>query len=425
MKNRKAFSLMELLVVIGIIAVLVAILVPMVNRARRAASITAQQLDMQAIVTALENYHSDFGDYPRNPDLARRPVNPALTSAPYPTPMPYLSLVPALLGPGPGVTQYNPTENGDGQYGVGARAKTMNVSVAFDGGVTMTFAPGFQVPQFVSGQSAWWYVSQPGTSSEQVFAITLATVPSPQSNPPTCTVTWSPGGPPLPGGGTGVLQIATGKVWGPYLPADRFKVVFVTSNPTNDPTIAMYIGQPVILDRWGQAMQYFPCYGPADRRYLVDSTYAPTNAPTANTVIAGPLYGFCVPKSIDATSGQNAMYDIRDAGVVLDTNQNVTGGWQVLSPTPTPPTANPTAPNYGLALMWMLGDDDLDDLVDTDSATHNAESLHYNGPYVLMSAGPNGTWCDMSGDLQQILSGNPGNCAADFTASGNIYNFTR
>jgi prepilin-type N-terminal cleavage/methylation domain-containing protein len=63
---RKAFSLVELLVVIGIIALLVGILLPMIQRAFLQAQRKSQQADLQAIGTALEAYRQDFGDYPRD-----------------------------------------------------------------------------------------------------------------------------------------------------------------------------------------------------------------------------------------------------------------------------------------------------------------------------------------------------------------------
>ncbi|HEY1922028.1 MAG TPA: type II secretion system protein, partial [Tepidisphaeraceae bacterium] len=61
MNKRKAFTLVELLVVIGIIALLAGILLPAVNHMRRSAQITGQKADFQSIGTALEQYKSDFG----------------------------------------------------------------------------------------------------------------------------------------------------------------------------------------------------------------------------------------------------------------------------------------------------------------------------------------------------------------------------
>ena len=64
-RRRDGFTLVEMLVVLGIILVLAAILLPVIARSWQAASRTAQANDLQAIATALEAYKQDWGDYPR------------------------------------------------------------------------------------------------------------------------------------------------------------------------------------------------------------------------------------------------------------------------------------------------------------------------------------------------------------------------
>ena len=59
------FTLVELLIVIGMIVLLATILLPMVSRVQLQARRTAMAADLQVISQALEAYKSDFGDYPR------------------------------------------------------------------------------------------------------------------------------------------------------------------------------------------------------------------------------------------------------------------------------------------------------------------------------------------------------------------------
>jgi prepilin-type N-terminal cleavage/methylation domain-containing protein len=58
------FTLAELLIVIGIIAVLVAILIPVVSKVRLAAKTTETQALLQKINNAITNYFNDFHAYP-------------------------------------------------------------------------------------------------------------------------------------------------------------------------------------------------------------------------------------------------------------------------------------------------------------------------------------------------------------------------
>jgi type II secretory pathway pseudopilin PulG len=80
-----------MVVVIGIILVLVGILLPSVNRARRNASRARIAFDLQSISTALEAYKQDHGDHPR------------VTGAPDATKVGYdgaIALCQALIAPG-------------------------------------------------------------------------------------------------------------------------------------------------------------------------------------------------------------------------------------------------------------------------------------------------------------------------------------
>ncbi len=72
--RRSAFTLIELLTVVGILALLIGILLPVILTGIRTAERARGSADLQAIATALEAYHSEFGDYPRSSNLDTAPI---------------------------------------------------------------------------------------------------------------------------------------------------------------------------------------------------------------------------------------------------------------------------------------------------------------------------------------------------------------
>src|SRR5687767_4850748 len=63
-QRRRAFTLVELLVVIGIIAVLAGILIPVIGRVRQQAYAANTQAQITALLGVIQAYEGDFKAYP-------------------------------------------------------------------------------------------------------------------------------------------------------------------------------------------------------------------------------------------------------------------------------------------------------------------------------------------------------------------------
>ncbi len=66
---RRAFTLIELLIVVAIIAILAAIAVPNFLEAQTRAKVSRAKSDMRSISVGIESYNIDYSVYPPNPDV--------------------------------------------------------------------------------------------------------------------------------------------------------------------------------------------------------------------------------------------------------------------------------------------------------------------------------------------------------------------
>jgi general secretion pathway protein G len=87
LKNNKGFTLLELLVVLGIIAMLAGIVGPQVMKHMGTAKIKAAKVQIEDISTALDMYKLDVGNYPNNQQglavLVERPADVKQWNGPY------------------------------------------------------------------------------------------------------------------------------------------------------------------------------------------------------------------------------------------------------------------------------------------------------------------------------------------------------
>jgi prepilin-type N-terminal cleavage/methylation domain-containing protein len=72
-ENKAGFTIVELLTVMSIIVILIGLLVPALNAARRYASNVKQEAQFHSIDAALELFKNDFGDYPDSSTAGKTP----------------------------------------------------------------------------------------------------------------------------------------------------------------------------------------------------------------------------------------------------------------------------------------------------------------------------------------------------------------
>lgn len=427
MNRRGAFTRVELVVMVGIVAFLAAAAVTVGIHLRRTNGETRQTANFQAISAALEAYHADFGDYPRNSSLptwnTREGSNGGIIRAPV-----FYSLAAALVGPGPAVTQtvHGELQAGDGNDGPGFRSQSkiicsgMATAVAGNANVKITVDPGevSEVQAFARDFTAQTPASIVlFATADEPFQESIGISRISQSQNQIQIMLMVPAS--YPHDGKCEICVADGKVWGPYLAPGAYKVAYIPSVDSYGTPIFGY-GQPALLDDWGQVIQYFPRYGPANDR-TGDSTY-----PADSSVIAGPLYGRSQPKSVDPRNGQNALFDWRD-GEPFFTLAGQTGPAQYW---PDPDLSRPGSFRPDWTIEWLLG-------AEPDSSGHFSNEigaggkLTYDGPYILFSAGPagperpNGGYCNFADPSNGFKILPIKELNDEFIKSGNLINLVR
>lgn len=272
-RRRAGFTLVELLVVIGIIALLLGLALMGLIAAKRKAQITRVQDDFEMITMALTQYKSDFRDYPR---LADPSADIASTNGHW---LDYASdrgarlLCQALIAPGPGTGANGITDGQDGADG-----------------------PGFRIRRTAIGS-------------------------------------------------TGDIG---GKIYGPYLAADKFKLEFKPTVPN--------MADAKIMDSMGNVILYYPALpGPpmVGAAYVLNvdpSTYSPAGSP-----LPKPLYN-AFDNTVDSTTGKS-LVSLKD-------------------------------------MRYMLGDTNMDGQIDVDSSftPPRQEVAQTTLPYLLWTAGLDGNY---------------------------------
>lgn len=106
LRMQTAFTLIELLIVVAIIAILASIAVPNFLEAQVRSKVSRAAADVRSLATALEAYHVDYNNYPPTPltSLNDRYARLAFIT----TPVAYMSSLPIEVFPKKGQTEEEP-----------------------------------------------------------------------------------------------------------------------------------------------------------------------------------------------------------------------------------------------------------------------------------------------------------------------------
>jgi prepilin-type N-terminal cleavage/methylation domain-containing protein len=396
---RRAFTLIEILVVVVIIAILIGLVLPAIKRSYLKGQILTEKLNLQAIVTALNNYKTDFRDYPRN-GFAMTDI----PSSSYPFPDPYCpdqphtdpSLAIALIGPGPAQVvlsngNWNNYNNGDpdGADGPGFKSglavyqATTVTGPVIVGATSIKIAFNVQVPanNLISSPPLFTVVSIGGPGSPD------GSIPVKSYSGTTINLAVPVQGTLVPGSttpqgyltGTTVSLLApAGRTWGPYLAPEKFKVAYVLPKEAYETQPL-----PVLLDDWGTPILYYPAYNTYTNHVDTSTTSLnkgvfQTAIPAGATASVGPLFG--VPSVNEVTTPPSYSYN---TAVNATKNTGPAVFW-----------SGPLFyfnPGQVAGILYRLGDvNGYNAIVPSQGETFNLDQ-----PFFLISAGPDGQFSDL------------------------------
>jgi len=415
--RRRGFTLLELMMAIGIILLLAGILLPMIVRARRTAQLETMELNLHAIGTALDAYKLDFGDYPRNPSGLTDGLFEARTDP---------TLAMALIGPGPaGYILPTGSPNGyangdvDGADGTGFRTsfQAYPVTITTNNGVSMTLSmsgsasPFSTMPTFISfGEPVQVRIGTIQTTVAMVPITNVAVILGAGGNNLTINI----GLPYAPininqVGTNASLMVPTGRIYS-YLPADKFKVKYLQGPNDAYPL-------PVLLDSWGQPIMYFPLYNrqtAGETQYLFGSPGGLYAHVVAVTTPAPPNPPVPKPATLASMFWDGPIWWwTPDGGVTWDRGDPAGGA------------SNDATMNADLLLaaQWKLGDNST---VYPDNIINKGETLNLPKDFILISAGPNGVFFDptqtSNSGMIRYPTPTPPQLNQEIKDWGNVYN---